>query len=292
MRSLLFVPGDSERKLEKGLASGADVLLIDLEDSVAPDNKPRARAICVALLTTPRNAGGPKLFVRINALSTGMTSTDLDAIMPASPDGVMLPKSNSGNDVAHLASLLAVREAENGHAHETAIIAIVTETAAGALATQGYAGASRRLIGMAWGAEDLSADLGATASRDEHGALTDPFRFARTVTLLGAAAAGVAPIDTVYVNFRNEAGLAAECRAAARDGFTAKMAIHPAQVGPINDAFTPSPSDVARALAIVDAFAAAGNAGVIGIDGEMLDRPHLRRAERLLARAQAAGVAG
>lgn len=286
MRSLLFVPGDSEKKLEKGLGSGADVLLIDLEDSVARDRKPAAREITAAFLGANAGRGeGPRLFVRVNALDTGLTDADLDAVVGAGAAGVMLPKSLAGRDVTHLDAKLAVREAEAGRAEgSVAILAIATEAAAAVFTLASYAGASRRLGGLAWGAEDLSADVGSLATRGADGRWTAPYALARQLTLFGAVAAGVAPIDTVYTDFRNEAGLAAECAEAARDGFTAKMAIHPAQVPVINAAFTPSPEAIAEAEAIVAAFAGRDDLGVVGVGGKMLDRPHLRRAEALLAR--------
>jgi len=287
MRSLLFVPGDSQKKLEKALTSGADVLLIDLEDSVSIDAKEEARRVTAAFLAEHRaKADRPRLFVRVNGLTTGLTDADLDGVMQASPDGIILPKTVGGADVAHLGAKLAVREAEfDLDDGATRILAIATETAAGVFALGTFAGASHRLIGITWGGEDLSADIGAETNRGDDGAYTDPYRLARSLTLLGAAAAGVDAIDSVFTNFRDMAGLEAECRAARRDGFVAKMAIHPAQVPVINEAFTPSPEAVERARAVVDAFKASPGAGVVGVNGEMLDRPHLVRAERLLKRA-------
>jgi citrate lyase subunit beta / citryl-CoA lyase len=291
MRSLLFVPGDSEKKLARALGSGADVLLVDLEDSVAPERKGAARRIAADFVAS-RRGDGPRLFVRINDLRSGLADDDLGGVMRARPDGIMLPKSNSGRDVTRLSAKLNLHEARNDIPEgATGIIAIVTETAAGALEACSYRDASHRLVGMTWGAEDLSADIGARAARDETGNLTDPFRLARALTLLGAAAAGIAAVDTVFVDFRDEAGLALECRAAERDGFTAKMAIHPAQVPIINAAFTPSPEAIEAARRIVAAFAAEPGAGVLGIDGKMYDRPHLKRAQRMLAR-EAARYAG
>jgi citrate lyase subunit beta/citryl-CoA lyase len=287
MRSLLFVPGDSPKKLEKGLNSGADVLLIDLEDSVALDAKEEARRVTAAFLSEQiKGADRPRLFVRVNGLTTGLIDADLDGVMRSAPDGIVLPKTVGGADVAHLGAKLAVREAEFGLADgATRILAIATENAAGVFALGTFAGASHRLMGLTWGGEDLSADLGAETNRGEDGAYTDPYRLARSLTLLGAAAAGVNAIDSVFTNFRDEAGLGAECRAARRDGFVAKMAIHPAQVPVINEAFTPSPEAIERAKAVIEAFKANPGAGVVGVDGEMLDRPHLLRAERLLRRA-------
>ena len=289
MRSLLFIPGDSEKKLEKGLTSGADVLLIDLEDSVSAERKETARKIAANFLTANHERPSPRLFVRINDLASGLADDDLTAVMPALPHGILLPKSNSGKDVTRLAAKLNVHEARAGVAEgATQIIAIITETAIGTLSASSYPDASTRLIGLSWGAEDLSAVIGARAARDEAGRYTDVFRLARAVTILGASAAEVAAIDTVYINYRDDEGLARECADAERDGFTGKLAIHPAQVPIINQAFTPSPEAVDHARNIVAAFTAEPSAGVIGIDGQMFDRPHLRRAERLIARAGSA----
>ena len=287
MRSLLFVPGDSPRKLEKALGSGADALIVDLEDSVAPSAKVFARETAAAFLKRVVPASGrPRLLVRVNALATGLTDADLDGIMRAGPDGIMVPKAGGGPDVAHLGAKLAVREAEFGLVDGvTRILPIATETGRGIFALGTYAGSSPRLLGLTWGAEDLSADLGAEANRDAEGAYTDPYRIARALTLIAAAAAEVDAVDSVYVSYRDLDGLARECREARRDGFVAKMAIHPAQVAVINEVFTPPPEALDRARAIVAAFAADPGAGVIGIQGEMVDRPHLKRAERVLARA-------
>jgi citrate lyase subunit beta / citryl-CoA lyase len=281
MRSLLFVPADSERKIARGLGSGADVVILDLEDSVAAANKPAARQLAAEVLKD-RRGKSPMLIVRINALDSSLLEADLEAVMPAGPDGFMQPKTRKGEDVKTLAAM-----AGSGG---LPIIAIATETARALFGLATYAEAVPPLAGLTWGAEDLSSDLGAEASRDEAGRLTDPYRLARTFCLVGARAAGIEPIDTVYVNYRDREGLEAECRAAARDGFTGKMAIHPDQVEPINRVFTPAPEAVARARRIVEAFQAAGDAGVVGLDGEMLDRPHLVRAEQLLARAERFGA--
>ena len=287
MRSLLFVPGDSSRKLEKALASGADVLLIDLEDSVDLSAKEEARRVTAAFLSEQQaTPDRPRLFVRVNGLTTGLTDADLDGVMQAAPDGIVLPKTVGGADVAHLGAKLAVREAEfDLKDGATRILAIGTENAAGVFALGTFAGASHRLMGMTWGGEDLSADLGAETNRDADGAYTDPYRLARSLTLLGAAAAGVDAVDSVFTNFRDMAGLEAECRMARRDGFVAKMAIHPAQVPIINEAFTPSQEAIDKAKAVIEAFKANPGAGVVGVNGEMLDRPHQLRAERLLRRA-------
>ncbi len=288
MRSLLFVPGDSPKKLQKALASGADALILDLEDSVALDAKPQARAISREVLADARRQPSrPRLIVRINALTTGLSDADLDALMPAAPDAIMLPKSEGGTDVSHLAAKIAVREAENDLPDgATRIIPIATETGKGIFGLGTYAGASHRLAAITWGAEDLSADLGAETNRLDDGSYADPYRLARSLTLFAAAAAHVDAVDTVFTNFRDDAGFEAECRAARRDGFAGKMAIHPAQVPVINAIFAPAPEELAKAEKIIALFAANPGVGVIGLDGEMLDRPHLLRAQRLKARAE------
>lgn len=288
MRSLLFVPGDSERKLEKGFSAGADVVIVDLEDSVALENKPLARRLAPDAIEAQRGRV-PFVYVRVNDLSTGLVDDDLAAIVPARPDGIMLPKPEGGVDVQHLATKLRVAEIEAGLPDGgIRIIPIVTETGLGTLSTATYPNCSPRLAGLTWGAEDLSAAVGARTARDEHGRYTDVFRYARAVTILAASAADVPAIDTVFIDFRDMDGLRADCLEAERDGFTAKMAIHPAQVPVINEVFTPSAEAVAHAQSVVAAFAAAGNPGVVGLDGRMYDIPHLKRARRLLARAMPA----
>jgi citrate lyase subunit beta/citryl-CoA lyase len=288
MRSFLFVPADSPRKLEKGLTSGADALIIDLEDSIALEGKPAARQSAAAFLKEAMaSPARPYILVRVNGLQTGFTDADLDAVAPAKPDAIMLPKAEGGASVTHADAKLAVREAQNalpdGHIK---ILPIATETAAAMFLAGTFAGSSKRMIGLTWGAEDLSAELGAQANRDKDGNFLDPYRLARVLCIAGAAAASIPPIDTVFVDFRNTDGLRRECQEACRDGFAGKMAIHPAQVPVINEVFTPSGKDVAHARAVIDAFAAVPGAGVVGIGGVMYDRPHLVRAKQLLARAE------
>ena len=286
MRSLLFVPGDSERKLEKGLSAGADVLIVDLEDSVAADRKQAAREIAAAFVRGNGAITGSQIYVRVNELDGGMTDIDLAAIVSSRPHGIILPKSVGSEDIERLSGKLRVHEAEAGLTDGSIrIVAIMTETARGLLAAPTLRWALPRLAGLTWGAEDLSADIGAREVRDSSGRYTDVFRHARMMTLLAATATETAAIDTVFVDFRNMEALRAECEEAERDGFTGKMAIHPAQVPVINAAFTPSDEAVEQSRAVIEAFAAAGNPGVVGIGGKMFDRPHLRRAERLLARA-------
>jgi citrate lyase subunit beta / citryl-CoA lyase len=292
MRSLLFVPADSARKLAKALGCGADALILDLEDSVAPERKEAARTGAAAFLAqTLPVQGRPRLIVRVNGLATGLIDTDLDAVVPACPDAIMLPKAEGGASVVHAAAKLCAREALSGLAEGTIrIVAIATETAPALFVAGTYQSASPRLAALTWGAEDLSTELGAEANRDAQGRFLDPYRLARTLCIAAAAAADVPALDTVYVDFRNDSGLRRECEEARRDGFTGKMAIHPGQVATINEVFTPTPAAIKRAQAIVAAFAANPGAGVIGIDGVMYDRPHLAKAERLLVRAKAAGV--
>ena len=292
MRSLLFVPADSDKKLAKGLTSGADALIVDLEDSIAPDRKEEARKTALAFLKEAADAKiRPRLLVRVNAIETGLIDADLDAVVSGWPDAIMLPKANGGPSVTHLDAKLTAREAINGLPDgRIGVVALATETAASLFVTGTYRGASPRLSGLTWGAEDLSADLGAETNRDSSGQFLDPYRLARSVCLAGAAAAGVQAIDTVYVDFRNDAGMRRETEEARRDGFTAKMAIHPAQVAVINEVFTPNAEAIAHARRVVAAFA-GNDVGVVGIDGLMYDRPHLIRAQALLARAKAAGLA-
>jgi citrate lyase subunit beta/citryl-CoA lyase len=288
MRSLLFAPADSAKKLDKALGSGADAVIIDLEDSITPERKAAAREGAASFLREAvQSTMRPRLLVRVNGLQTGLTDDDLDAIVPARPDAIMLPKAEGGAAIVHADAKLTAREAihglDDGHIK---IIAIATETAASLFLAGTYGNSSPRLFGLTWGAEDLSAELGAEANRDSDGNFLDPYRLARALCLAGAAVAKVDAIDTVYVDFGNDAGLRRECEEARRDGFTAKMAIHPGQVQAINAAFTPTPEALATARAIVAAFASAPGAGTIGLNGVMYDRPHLARALRLLKQAE------
>ena len=287
MRSLLFVPADSPKKFAKGMTSGADALIIDLEDSVAPANKAQARQTALAFLKeAAAEPSRPYLVVRVNGLATGLTDADLDTIAPGRPDAIMLPKAEGGASVVHADAKLAVREAQNGLPDgHIKIIAIATETAASLFVAGTYAGSSARLSALTWGAEDLSADLGAETNRDTDGRYLDPYRLARTLCIAGAAAAGVPAIDTVYIDFRDDVGFRSDCETARRDGFTARMAIHPAQIPIINEVFTPSAEAVAQAKIIIDAFAANPGAGTLAINGVMADQPHLLRAKRVLERA-------
>ncbi len=280
MRSWLFVPCDSERKIFKAMSSNADVVILDLEDSVAPENKPQAREILQEFLSN-RSETTSQIYVRVNPLDSGLTQLDIQATITHQPDGFMLPKTNSGSDVKQFASSLKAQLPIIAP-----IIAIATETATSLFNLGTYGDLDANLNAMTWGAEDLSNALGATAARDDAGALTEPYRMARNLCLAGARAAMVEPIDSVYTNFKDPDGLRAESQAAARDGFSGKMAIHPNQVEIINHVFTPSTVEVEQAKMVVSAFQQSDNKGVVAIDGKMFDIPHLKRAQKLLARAQ------
>ena len=288
MRSFLFVPADSDRKLAKGAGSGADALILDLEDAVALDNKPAAREGAIDYLQTRKPDDGQTILVRMNALDTDFWVDDLASVVPAKPDAILVPKTISGECIAKVAAHLTELEKKHGlEAGGIRLMNVATETAASMFNLGTYGNVSDRFFAMTWGAEDLSADLGARSNRDEAGTYTGPYPLARTLCLLGAVAADVMPIDGICKDFRDDAGLEAEARAAIRDGFTGKVAIHPAQVPIINAVFTPTEEDIAEARAVVKAFADAGNPGVVGLDGKMLDRPHLRQAERVIAQAEA-----
>ena len=271
-RSWLFVPADSEKKITKAIASQADAIIFDLEDSVVPARKAEARAILKAL---PERDGGPLWWVRINPIGSEHHKDDLDLISRGDIGGIVLPKAESGGDVTQLA-------------HRTGDIpvhAIVTETAASLFGLLSYRDPKSPLVAMSWGAEDLSAALGASSKYDDAGDLAFTYRLARSLCLAGAVAAGVQPVDGVFADFRDEAGLRREAEAARREGFTGKLAIHPAQVAVINAAFTPSDEEVRGAEAVVAAFEAHPDAGTVSVDGRMADRPHLEQARRVLQRA-------
>jgi citrate lyase subunit beta / citryl-CoA lyase len=281
MRSFLFVPADSERKLARAPEAGADALILDLEDSVVPANRPLARRQARAFLEKS-GAGSFRRYVRINPLSSGLVLADLAAVVAGRPDGVLLPKCLP-DEVKTLDHYLSAFEAAAGiEQGQVRIVAIATETPAAMFALGGYAGVSPRLEGITWGAEDLAAAIGGNNRRSD-GVYDDVYRLARSLCLVAASAAGVMPIDTIYTDFRDMAGLREECAAARRSGFTAKMAIHPAQIPVINEAFTPSEEELAWARKVVALFAANPDAGTIALDGKMVDRPHLTLAQRLLA---------
>ena len=272
-RSWLFVPADSEKKIAKALGSDADAIIFDLEDSVVPAQKAAARDI---LKNLPARSGGPLWWVRINPLGSEWHKDDLELIKLADIHGIVLPKAESGADVLQLA-------------HRTGNIpvhAIVTETPASLFNLMSYRDPNSPLVAMSWGAEDLSAALGASSKYDVGGELAFTYRLARSLCLAGAVAAGVQPVDGVFTDVKDEKGLKAEAEAASREGFTGKLAIHPAQVPVINAAFTPSRAEVKHAEAIVAAFEAEPNAGVLSVGGRMVDRPHLLQARRVLERTR------
>jgi citrate lyase subunit beta / citryl-CoA lyase len=287
-RSWLFVPGDSPAKLAKIASCGADCVIIDLEDSVASAIKAAACEITRDFLAGWRNEpGSPKLYVRVHALGTGLTQDDLTAAASPAITGIMLPKAEGGLSVGELSAMMRVAEARAGlDDGAMKIIAIATETARGVINAGTYAGCSERLEALAWGAEDLSADIGAHSARDAYGQYRPLFAHARTMVLLGATSANITAIDGIYADFRDENGLAAECFEAYRDGFSGKMAIHPAQIPIINDNFSPSQAAIHHARQVVDAFVLAGTQGVVSLDGRMLDKPHLKLAQRILAQAK------
>jgi citrate lyase subunit beta/citryl-CoA lyase len=288
MRSLLFVPADGGKKLDKAMTSGADAVIVDLEDSIAPERKAAARMSAADFLKDAvKTANRPRLLVRVNGLQTDLTDADLDAIVPARPDAIMLPKAEGGAAIVHADAKLAAREAISGLPDgHIKIVAIATETATSLFLAGTYGGASARLEGLTWGAEDLSVELGAEVSRDAVGRFFAPYQLARALCLAGAAAAQVQAIDTITADFRNMAALGRETVEARRDGFTGKLAIHPAQVPVINEVFTPAPEEITKAQAVIKAFAARPGTGTVGIDGVMYDRPHLERAKQLIARAR------
>jgi citrate lyase subunit beta/citryl-CoA lyase len=286
LRSLLFVPGDSERKQAKALTAGADALILDLEDSVAESQLPAARArVSEFVGAHPVSSRKAQLWVRLNSLASGNLIEDLVAVIGARPDGVVLPKVSSVREVAEVGHYLAALEAREGiPAGSTRILVIATETPAALLALGEYtpATAGERLAGLTWGMEDLSAALGALGKAEADGSLTPVMELARSLCLITAAAATVQAIDGVHADFRDNSGLQREVTRARRDGFTAKLAIHPDQVPVINAAFSPTAAEVDRARRIVAAFEAAPGAGVTSLDGQMLDRPHLVLAQRVL----------
>ena len=272
-RSWLFVPADSKKKIAKALDSAADAIIFDLEDSVAPAMKAAAREL---LKNLPKRTGGPQWWIRVNPLGSEFHKDDLDLMAVADIHGIVLPKAESGADVAQLAYRTG----------NIPVHAIVTETAASLFGLLSYRQPNSPLVAMSWGAEDLSAALGASSKYDENGELSFTYKLARSLCLAGAAAAGVQPVDGVFVDTRDEDGLRSEAEAAAREGFTGKLAIHPAQVPVINAAFSPSADEISNAEEIVAAFEAQPNAGVLSVAGRMVDRPHLLQARRVLERSQ------
>jgi len=280
MRSFLFVPGDSARKFESAKKTAADALILDLEDSVVPDQKIAARAITRGMLDARKP--DQRLYVRVNALDTGMTLGDLAAVMPGRPDGIVLPKCAGAADVNRLALYLDAFEAASGfEAESTRIVVVATETAQAVLKLHSYEGASPRLWGMMWGAEDLAASLGASRNRTD-GRYHSPFRLARDLCLISAAATGVVAIDTIATDIDDLAALKDEAVAARHDGFLAKAVIHPKHVDVVNAAMSPTEDEVVWARKIIKAFGDNPNSGTVRLDGKMIDKPHLRAAEKIL----------
>ena len=282
LRSLLFVPGDSEKKLAKSISTSADALILDLEDSVSPDRTAIARSMVAEFLKAHSNRK-QQLWVRINPLQTPLALHDLVAVMAGKPDGIMLPKPLNAKDAQQLDHCLSALEVREGLAlGSTRIIPVATEVAGALFDLHSYAGATPRLQGLTWGAEDLATAVGATSNRDASGEFTFTYKLARSLCLLASAHAEVQAIDTLSVDFKDMKALAADVQNARREGFSGKLAIHPDQVEVINQGFTPSANDISHAQRIVDAFAQAQGAGAVQLDGKMVDKPHLTQALRLL----------
>jgi citrate lyase subunit beta / citryl-CoA lyase len=283
LRSLLFVPGDSERKFARARDCGADALILDLEDSVAPPEKARARAHVAGLIENASQRNW--LFtVRINALDTGLALDDLAAVVKPGLDALVIPKVNSAADLERIGHYLDALEAKAGMAQGTVKLAsVATETAKAMFALGSYAPAHPRLIALTWGAEDLAAALGATDNKEPDGSWTSPYAFARAACLFAASAADVMGLDTVYTDFRDAEGFERDCRRSRRDGFVGRLAIHPDQVAAINRAYAPSEAEIAHAHKIVAAFEANPGAGALGVEGKMVDIPHLKAARKILA---------
>ncbi len=286
-RSLLFAPGDSLRKIAKALASAADGVILDLEDSVADAAKPAARDVVRQTLLAARADGSKRaIWVRINPLSTTHALPDLAAIVAGGPTGIMLPKITGPGDVRVLAHYLRALETQaNIEPGSIRILPVATETPQAVFTLGQFGGVSSRLIGLTWGAEDLAAAIGASTNRDDAGALSHTYQLARSLCLLGAHAAGIAAIETAFMDFRNADAVAAYAARGRKDGFSGMLAIHPDQIAPIHAAFTPSAEDIGFAERVVGAFAANPAAGTVGLDGKMLDMPHLKQAHQVLALA-------
>ena len=285
LRSMLFVPADSERKLAKSIGSAADALILDLEDAVAESRKAGARGSAAEFIGAHAQQLASSLFVRINPFDTGLAMGDLATVVVPGLAGIMLPKTHSAADVVRLGHCLDALEARAGMAPGTVrIVPIATETAQAILNMQSYTSRVPRLAGITWGAEDLSSAIGAVANHEEDGSWSPLFALANSLCLCAAAATGVPAIDTLHADFRDAPGLAAACRASRRRGFRGRLAIHPDQVAPINEAYAPSEAERAHAQRIVDAFAAQPEAGTLSLDGVMIDKPHLTQALRTLGR--------
>lgn len=283
LRSLLFVPGDRPERFEKAANSGADAIILDLEDSVSLANKDLARRAVADYLAGERTTF---TLVRVNPLDSHFTAADIAAILPALPDAIMLPKADGASSIAQLDMIWRSEGGDGSDAHHLPpILPIATETPQAIFSLGSYREISDRLLGLTWGAEDLPAAIGASASREEDGRFTPPYQLARSLTLFAAHAAGTAAIDTVFPAIKDGDGLSRYAEIARRDGFTGMMAIHPSQVKPINAAFTPSAEELARAHAILEAFNANPDAGVLQVDGKMIDAPHIKQARHILSLA-------
>lgn len=290
LKSLLFVPGDSERKLSKAGGSAASALILDLEDAVAVERIDVARGMVREYLSSRPERARQQLWVRINPLSTPLALPDLAAIVRARPDGIVLPKIDSPQDVVLLDHYLTALEAREGVASGAIrILPVATETPQALFSLGSYRGVSRRLVGLTWGAEDLSTALGASTNRADSGEYEFTYQLARSLVLAGARAADLQPIDTLTPDFRDHERLAREVRASRRAGFTGKLAIHPDQVDGINAGYTPDADEVRHARAVIEAFERAGGAGAVQLEGRMLDKPHLVQAQRVLAMGSESG---
>jgi citrate lyase subunit beta/citryl-CoA lyase len=282
MRSLLFVPGDRPERFAKAAASGADAVILDLEDAVVQERRPQARRDIAQWLASPERA--VPVWVRINPVATPDALVDLAAIIAGRPDGIVLPKARDGADVHRVDHWLEALEAQCSHARGSiGLLPLITESAGALLRAASFTALPARVVGLTWGAEDLAADLGASANRTAEGDYEFTFALARSFCLLAAAAAGVPAYDTIDVEFRDGAAVVRRARASRRQGFVGKLAIHPSQIAPIHAAFNPTAEEVARAERVIAAFAAAPGAGAVAFEGGMLDKPHLRQAERILA---------
>lgn len=289
LKSLLFVPGDSEKKMAKAQSTAASALILDLEDAVAVDRIEIARAMVKDYLGSRPDRSRQQLWVRINPLSSPLSLPDLVAIAGAAPDGIMLPKVDGAKEIVVLDHYLTALELRDGVAPGSIrIIPVATETPQALFALDSYRGASTRLLGLTWGAEDLSTAIGASTNRVDSGEYEFTYQLARSLCLLGAHAAGLQAIDTITPDFRDGERLQREVRASRRAGFTGKIAIHPDQVDGINAGYSPDDEEVRHARAVVDAFERAGGAGAVQLDGKMLDKPHLSQAQRVLAMARIA----
>jgi citrate lyase subunit beta/citryl-CoA lyase len=282
MRSMLFVPGDRPERFAKAVASGTDAVIFDLEDAVTPGTRPQARLdVAAGLRAAPRSI---PLWVRINPVQTDDALLDLACVVAARPDGIVLPKARSGADLLQLDHWLEALEAQHGHARGAIkVVALITETASALLNGATFGSPPARVVGYTWGAEDLAADVGASANRTPDGEFEFTFRIARSACLLMAAAAGVAAYDTTDIELRDVAAVARRAQASRRDGFAGKLAIHPAQLAPIHAAFSPTADEVAWARAVLELMSAPGGQGAVALDGRMIDRPHVKQAERILA---------